>query len=76
MFMNCHVLDNIIIQDQWRMNWFVSFSRKTIALVLVSFIVTNHRLAQSDIDLKSSLSLEAQSAGDWTFSNKKTIIGK
>ena len=28
MFMHCHILDNIIIQDQWRMNRSVSFGQK------------------------------------------------
>ena len=46
-------------------------AENTIALVLTSFIVTNHRLAQSDIDLKSRSRLAAQSPGDWTFSSKK-----
>ena len=28
MFMNCHVLDNTIGQDQWRVNWSVYFRAK------------------------------------------------
>ena len=46
-------------------------AQKMIALVLLSFMVTDHRLAQSDIDHKSLLSLEAQSPGDLTFFSKK-----
>ena len=34
-------------------------------------MLTNHHLAQSDIDVKSWLSLEVQSLGDGTFSSKK-----
>ena len=47
------------------------FAEKTIDLFWVSLIVTNHRLAESDIDVKSWLSLEAKSQGGWTFSCKK-----
>ena len=54
MFMNCYILDNAILFknsgecNQW-LN--ISFCRKVIiALVLDTLIVTDHRLAQSDID--------------------------
>ena len=64
-------IHNTIVQNQTGVKRRISFCRKTIDLVLVSFIVTNHRSAQSDIDVKSWLSLEVQLQGDWTFSCKK-----
>ena len=46
------------------------FAEKTIDLVLDSFIVTNHWLAKSDIDVKSWLSLAQEKITDshfWIF---------
>ena len=76
MFMNCHILNNTIVQNQRGCKSLPLFVEKIIDLVLHSFIATNHRLAQSDIDVKSWFSLEAQSLGDWTFSSPKKFITK
>jgi len=67
MLENCHILDDVIVQNHAVEGVLVC---KTIASGSVSFIVTNHRLAQSDIELKSILSLEPQSPETGLFPAK------
>ena len=76
MFMNCCVVDDTIDEDQWRVNWFVSFGRKNNCFSLSFF--HGYQQPLSPIRYRSEVKIKFRSAVTrrMDFFQLKTISAK